>query len=124
MFESLASCFAFRCSASLNMTKALQKNDRQASAQLGKSIACTPEAMIKNVKHTFTSKRLQNVRCVLLLTPPAVIAGIAIAIAVDGGVQLQAQQCDPVVVLAQFFDSVTPPGTSPVATITLQQFAN
>lgn len=40
-------------------------------------------------------------------------AGIAVAIAAGGGVQLQAQQCDPVIVLAEFFDSVTPPALPP-----------
>ena len=71
--------------------------------------------MIRSPKYTFTSKPLRNVRCVLLLIPPAamVLAGIAVAIAAGGGVQLQAQQCDPVIVLAELFDSVTPPALPP-----------
>jgi hypothetical protein len=61
------------------------------------------------------SKPSRSVRCVLLLIPPAVVAlvGIAVAIAAGGGVQLQAEQCDPVIVLAEFFDSVTPPALPP-----------
>jgi hypothetical protein len=51
----------------------------------------------------------------LLLIPPAAMAltGIGVASAAGGGVQLQAQQCDPVIVLAEFFDSVTPPALPP-----------
>jgi hypothetical protein len=71
--------------------------------------------MIRNAECTFTSKPLRNVRCVLLLIPrdAMALAGIALAIAAGGGVQLQAQQCDPVIVLTEFFDSVTPPALPP-----------
>jgi hypothetical protein len=71
--------------------------------------------MFRSPKYTFTSKPLRNVRWVLLLIPPAAMvrAGIAVAIAAGGGVQLQAQQCDPVIVLAELFDSVTPPALPP-----------
>jgi hypothetical protein len=66
--------------------------------------------MIANLKRVLMPTRLRNVRCLLLLIAPAMmtLAGIAIAIVVGGAVQLQAQ-CDPVWVLIQYFDNVTPP---------------
>jgi hypothetical protein len=70
-----------------------------------------PATMIAKLKRTFTLTRLhRNVRCMLVLIAPSVmaLAGIGVAIAVGGGVRLQAQ-CDPVILFTEFFDSVTPP---------------
>ncbi|SRR6266403_998790 len=70
--------------------------------------------MIENLKHRFRKTRWQNIRRVLLLIAPVVmaLAGIGTAVVVGGGFRLQAQ-CDPVVLLVEFFDSVTPPALPP-----------
>jgi hypothetical protein len=60
--------------------------------------------MIRNVKHTFTPKRLRNVLCLVLL----ITAGLAVGPRLAQS-RSRCPSCFPLITSAETFDSVTPP---------------
>jgi len=69
----------------------------------------TADSVTTNPKRTFMQTRLRLIRCLFLIAASAVgLARIVAAEAKDGNDRLDGQ-CDPRLLLLEFFDGVTPP---------------